>query len=225
MPGGLAPSFKNPQFSQGLQLLCFEEYALGYSGKTRTALWSAEFLTAERVRLAKKVARVNSFHEETALAPEIRSQLKDFQGSGYDRGHLSPSHDFASGQSQNESFSLANMIAQDPKNNRGLWSSIESGTRNYAASNGTVYVITGPLFVGQKIKFLKDRVAIPTQLFKLLFDPRHQAGGVFLVDNVDTQTIQWKSIAEFEQLSGYQFGLGNPPLMPMPQPISHKNNF
>ena len=79
---------------------------------------------------------------------------------------------------------LVNMIPQEPNNNRHLWEGIESGTRNFAVSNGSVYVVTGPLFSGKKISFLNDRVAVPTQIFKLLYDPIHKSGGVFLVDNI-----------------------------------------
>lgn len=101
LPGGRAPTFANPKLAEGLQVICYEEYTLGYSPKTRTALWSAEYLTAERVALAKKLPRANTFHEEASIAPEMRSTLKDFVHSGYDRGHLSPNKDFSSPQSCN----------------------------------------------------------------------------------------------------------------------------
>jgi hypothetical protein len=46
-----------------------------------------------------------------------------------------------------QSFSLANMTPQAPKNNREAWSSIESATRKYAMrAKGDVYVISGPVF-------------------------------------------------------------------------------
>lgn len=216
LPGGRAPSFANPRMSQGLQTICYEQYAVGYSPKTRNALWSAQHLTASQVAAARGLARVNSFHEELALAPADRAELKDFLGSGLDRGHLTPNANFSTPSAQHESFSLANIVPQNPANNQNIWSAIESGTRAYASKNGSVYVITGPLFQGQKLQFLKGRVAIPTQMFKLLYDPQRQAGGVFVVDNADTHVVAWKSIAEFEQLSSYQFGLGNPPLLAMP---------
>lgn len=113
------------------------------------------------------------------------------------------------------------MVPQNPDNNRHLWEGIESGTRNFAISNGKVYVITGPLFRGKNIKFMNNRVAIPTQIFKLLYNPVDKTGGVYVVDNIATQTIAWKSIAEFEKSSGYSFNLGRPALMGMPQPQQH----
>jgi endonuclease G len=221
LAGGRQPTFAKESMASGLQVICNQEYTVGYSPKTRTPLWSAEHLTRQRIEAARATPRKNTFHEELGLPPEARASLKDFVRSGYDRGHLSPSADFTTASAQNESFSLANMIPQDPKNNQHLWEGIESGTRNFAMSNGSVYVITGPLFTGQKTQFLRDRVAIPSQIFKVLYDPVHRTGGVYLVDNIDTQEIAWKSIAEFEQSSGYRFNLGSPALMQMPQPRQH----
>lgn len=221
VPLGRSPTFVDAARQSGLHLTCYSEYTVAFSEKTRTPLWSAEYLTAQRIQAARRVARKNTFHEETALPPEVRSQLKDYVRSGYDRGHMSPSGDFTNEISQNESYSLVNMIPQEPNNNRHLWEGIESGTRNFAVSNGSVYVVTGPLFSGKKISFLNDRVAIPTQIFKLLYDPIHKSGGVFLVGNTDTQQIAWLAISDFERQSGIRFGMGAPPLMQMPTPQQH----
>lgn len=221
LPMGKAPAFSNPKLGFDVRTICYQEYAVAVYGKTLTPLWSAEYLTRARIKAARATKRVDSFHEESSLPAGFRARLNDYVRSGMDRGHMSPSGDFSSPRSQHESFSLANMIPQDPNNNRHLWEGIESGTRNFAVKNGKLYVITGPLFVGKNIGYLNNRVAIPTQIFKLLYNPINNTGGVYVVDNVDTQTIEWKSISEFEQSSGYLFNLGNPPLMDMPQPQQH----
>lgn len=221
LPMGRAPTFSDAARNTGLHKICYEEYTVAFSEKTRTPLWSAEHLTTERILAARGVPRKNTFHEELSIPFDARSHLKDFVRSGYDRGHMSPSGDFSKPSSQNETFSLANMIPQNPNNNRHLWEGIESGTRNYAVSNGSVYVITGPLFVGKNISFMNDRVAIPTQIFKMLYDPKKKVGGVYLVDNVDTKDIAWLSIAQFERQAGISFGIGAPPLMPMPPTSQH----
>lgn len=221
LPMGVAPTFSNKKWSEGLTTLCFSEYTVAFSGKTRTPLWSAEYLTRERLAAARGMKRQNTFHEEEKIPATSRSMLKDYVRSGYDRGHMSPSGDASSADSQNETFSLANMVPQEPNNNRHLWEGIESGSRDYAKTHGALNVITGPLFIGDKISYLNNRVAIPTHLFKLIYDPVKKTGGVFLVQNIDTKDITWKSIAEFEVYSGYHFGIGSPGLMSMPAPKQH----
>jgi endonuclease G, mitochondrial len=218
LPGGRAPTFTNPKMGEGLQMLCYEEFTVGYSGALRSPLWSAEYLSPERIQAARGMKRQNTFHEDLALPPQARAHLKDFVGSGYDRGHMAPSGDMSNSSSQNESFSLANIIAQDSVNNQNVWAEIESGTRTFAVREGGVHVITGPLFIGQNLQFLRDRVAIPTQMFKVLYLPTKKVGGVYVVENTNTRDIAWKSIPDFERLSGYRLGLGNPALMQMPAP-------
>lgn len=221
LPMGVAPKFDNAKWNEGLTVLCFSEYTVAYSAKTRTPLWSAEFLTRERLDAARSVKRQNTFHEEERIRPGDRSMLKDYVRSGYDRGHMSPSGDASNPAAQNETFSLANMVPQEPNNNRHLWEGIESGSRNYAKKNGALHVITGPLFLGEKISFINNRVAVPTHLWKLVYDPVKKTGGVFFVQNSNTQDIGWKSIPDFEKISGYHFNLGNPALMTMPTPKQH----
>lgn len=56
----------------------------------------------------------------------------NFARSGFDRGHLSPNGDMPDRDSQAESFSLANMVAQVHANNAGIWADIESAVRQLA---------------------------------------------------------------------------------------------
>lgn len=66
--------------------LCFNDFNVMYSGISKTPLWSAEYLTPER--LSVKIKREDSFHEETRVQLAHRALLSDYRGSGYDRGHL-----------------------------------------------------------------------------------------------------------------------------------------
>ena len=79
----------------------------------------------------------------------VRAELKDYAKSGYDRGHMTPSADMPTPSSQEESFSLANMVPQDHYNNTGIWSNIESATRYLAKKKGSLYIITGSSLKGK----------------------------------------------------------------------------
>lgn len=82
-----------------------------YSGVTKTPIWSAEYLTKEKI--AAKLPRKDSFHPESKLPSSERAELSDYARSGYDRGHMTPSADMGMASAQAETFTLANMVPQD----------------------------------------------------------------------------------------------------------------
>lgn len=127
--------------------LCFNGFAVLYSPKTKTPIYSAEVLNRERIHQAKGEQRTNVFFEDARLPLSERALLNDYRGSGYDRGHTSPAGDQASPESMGQSFSLANMVPQSQENNRFAWADIEKATRKYVErASGNVYVITGPAY-------------------------------------------------------------------------------
>jgi endonuclease G len=222
LPNGRAPQFASASWSVGLTQLCYEELTIGYSSKTRTPLWVGEYLTPQRIEAARQQMRNSKFFEDPHLPVDDRARLSDYVRSGYDRGHMAPNGDFSNAKSQAECFTLANIVPQDPDNNRHAWESLESGTRNYVMAQGAIYVVTGPLFRGEQILFLNDRVAIPTDIWKLVYNPAKHAGG-YMVRNEAHPTISWMNIAAFEKLSGYRFGLGTVALMEMPATKAYRS--
>jgi endonuclease G len=59
-------------------------------------------------------------------------------------------------------------------------------------------------------------VAIPTDIWKLVYDPAKRAGGVYMVQNEAHPTISWMNIAAFEKMSGYRFGPSTVAFLNMP---------
>ena len=62
-----APKFTNAKLNNNTQELCMDGFAVMHSGVSRTSLWSAEYLTRQRLQQAKQVDRDDSFHEESRL--------------------------------------------------------------------------------------------------------------------------------------------------------------
>jgi endonuclease G len=227
---GTPPVFTNQKLAAKTQMLCFEGYAVMYSGVSRTPLWSAEHLTANRVQEAKGMKRQNAFHAEEQLPASDRSELHDYAHSGYDRGHMSPSGDMPDATSQYESFSLANMIPQNPKNNQNLWAEIEETTRNLTLQEGELYVITGPLFDGNAIERINGRVFVPTHIFKVIYDPSKHATAAYVVENAPGREYETISVADLEKRSGINFFPKLDPqtkanIMALPGPIPHERKY
>ena len=197
--GRTAPILTRPALQSKTVGLCFEAFAVMHSGVSRTPLWSAEHLTRESLQQARAVKRHDAFHPEITLPPQDRAQLADYAGSGFDRGHMAPAADMPTEVAQHESFSLANIVPQEKHNNQILWSAIEGATRHLVQQRGELYVITGPVFEGDKIERLNGRVFVPTHVFKAVYDPVQKEGAAWIAPNVEGNQYQVVSIAELEK--------------------------
>jgi endonuclease G, mitochondrial len=208
--GGLAPALANPKLAEKARPLCYRAYAVLHSGRSRGPIYAAEHLTAERVRLARETDRVSEFREEPRLPLDERADLQDYVRSGYDRGHMAPSGDMPDLAAQAESFSLANVVPQDPSDNRFLWSDIEGAVRRLALDEGEAFVVTGPIFEGDAVQALRGRVLVPTYLFKAVYLPGRGLAGAYLVRNEARGDPQVISLAELRRRAGLEVFPGLP---------------
>ena len=194
--GGIYPEFTNTKLNNQTQALCMDGFAVMYSALSRTPLWSAEYLDRARLQQAKQIDREDSFHEESKLPESARASLSDYSGSGYDRGHLAPNADMATRSQQYDSFSLANIAPQSPRNNRYIWRNIESATRYLTQQYGEVYTITGVAFTNTKTKQLANRVLVPSHFFKAVYIPATDQAGVYYAPNDESERIDVISVDE-----------------------------
>lgn len=198
---GQAPDLINQKLAVKARDVCYSGFALKHSGVTRTPLYSAEHLTRDRLAMAKGMKRTSKFYPDPYIPSSERAELHHYARSGFDRGHVAPSADMFDQQSQQECFSLANMMPQEPSVNRGIWEGIESGTRKLTKDRGELYVVTGPIFAG-KLQQIGGAVMVPTQVFKAIYDPQRKEAGAYLVGNAEGAQAQIISIAELERVSG-----------------------
>lgn len=220
---GTAPDLANPKLAPRTRELCYSEFAVLHSGVTRTPLWSAEHLTRAQVDAARALDREGTFHADLNLPKRERAELADYARSGFDRGHMAPSGDMSDRRARQESFSLANIVPQNPDNNRDLWSDIEAAVRRLARREGVVYVITGPIFQGENLQQLNGRVLVPTHVFKAVYVPSHQQAGAYVTPNAPGDAWKAVSIAALAQLTGIDVFPALPEAikataMPLPDP-------
>jgi len=159
-------------------------------------------LTREALARAKTMKRSSKFYADPHIAVSERAELREYARSGYDRGHVAPSADMPDQRSQQECFSLANMVPQVPQNNRGPWEGIEATVRMMAKERGELYVVTGPIFRGDNLQRIGGAVMVPTQLFKAVYDPKRHEAGAYLIDNAENATARKITIAELELITG-----------------------
>ena len=156
---------------QALRELCFTPFAVLHSGQRKTPVFVAQRLNRQMLNAARHVPRTDRFYEEARLPRSERATLGDYQGSGFDRGHMAPAGDMHDDESMAQSFSLANIVPQDAQHNRGAWATIEADTRQYVMrAQGDVHVITGPVYEGRMETVGEGRIAVPDYLYKVVVD-------------------------------------------------------
>jgi len=172
-------------------------------------------------------ARQDNFASDTLLpAMYYRVKATDYQGSGYDRGHMSPSADNTASVMQNSaSFLMTNMLPQFHELNAGPWERLETFERSLALTDKKqVYIIAGPIFDAAPAK-IGPGVAVPKSCFKILVALDSGQGpcdvtlntpiyAVIMPNEKTTTGTPWgdytTSIDAIEAATGYDFLSGVP---------------
>ncbi len=200
--GGFAPAVPT---SPKLRELCYDAFAVLHSGNTRTPVFVAQRLNRASVEDADE-KRTDKFFADARLPHAERAELSDYKGSGYSRGHMAPAGDMPTPTAMAQSFSLANMVPQNPKQNGGSWAKIEKDTRHYVMrAKGDVFVITGPVFAPGGPTIGTNQVAVPTHLFKLVYDATTKKAWAHWQQNAaDARAGRPISYGELEQRIGME---------------------
>jgi endonuclease G len=122
-------------------------YSLSYSRDMGKPNWVSWHLYASDLG---NTPRLNDFRPDVTLpAGWYQVPSYAFSGSGFDRGHNTPSADRTSSLSANSStFLMTNMIPQAPNNNQQTWASLEDSLRRLVNGGSEVYIIMGNYGVG-----------------------------------------------------------------------------
>lgn len=180
-----------PTTNQITKIIDREGYACGYSATHKQSLWVQYCLTANEVNV-----RVTERSDKFVSDPLVKDSPTpdDYKRSGYDRGHLAPAADMLwSVGVMEDSFYMSNMSPQLPDCNRETWKDLESWVRSNVKTNGSVFVISGPIFsTNETLKVIGTGVTVPMAYFKVLYKPNSTIG--FIVPNA-TYTNSFQSCA------------------------------
>jgi endonuclease G len=158
------PSQANPSNPNNL-LMLKPQFALSYNGSQGTPNWVAWELNQSWFGNAE---RQNDFHPDKDLPENIyRVTPKDYNGTGYDRGHVAPSADRTRNLADNSAtFAMSNMMPQSPGLNRGVWGDLEDYCRQLARQGKELYIVAGP--VGKKGSIANGKVTVPQASWKAI---------------------------------------------------------
>ena len=196
------------------QIIFNRHYILGYSYYFRQAKWALEIVDPDNPGLD----RMDNFRPDYRIPQNFRADLVDYEGSGFDRGHLVASANQRETQLQNsETFLLSNMSPQKPEFNRYTWKELEGAVRVLDDMPGILetYVICGPIFYfDRSVESIgtgdsnQVSIPIPHAYFKSILAENHRGTlrmWSFVIpneavhDSIETYRVPTKSV---EQLAG-----------------------
>lgn len=168
------------------------------------------------------------FQPDPDIPEGERSELADFRGSGYDRGHLCASADRLFCQDANgQTFYLSNMSPQISSFNQDNWSELETQVRNWGRNSSfrdTLFVVKGGTirddqiidYIGGSLESSPTQICVPQYYFMALLCKKYDNGQNtykaigFWVEHKDydatPELSSWAvSIDELEELTGIDF--------------------
>ncbi len=212
-----------PTLADGEYLIKHSLMVLVYSEPNEQAKWVGHVLSPRVIE--GEVNRTNDFRIDpqvrTGSAVEADYFLKylqpdstyQYDGYGYDRGHLAPSADFRWSEiALSESYYYSNMSPQLPDFNRGVWATLENELRGYLYRNPThnLIVFTGPVLepdlpVQERSP---NELTIPRKYWKVVYDPTAGRMAGFLLPNEGSEYPVSRfavPVDEVEQAAGIDF--------------------
>lgn len=193
------------------------QYVLSYHRDNGTPNWVSWHLDSSWLG---STPRQDDFRADTTLpAGWYQVKATDYSGSGYDRGHMTPSADRTKTVADNSAtFLMTNMIPQAPTNNQQTWANLESYCRTLVNAGNELYIVSG----GQGIAgyIANGNVAIPASTWKVIIvlpsgtnDVSRVSGSTraiaVFMPNTNSVVSDWKqyrvSIDYVESMTGYDF--------------------
>ena len=222
-PSGATTDINNP-FNY---LLAKPQYAVSYHRDRGIPNWVSWHLDSSWIGSAP---RQDDFRPDPTLPDEWYHVTQfDYSGSGFDRGHHTPSGDRTRSIPDNSAtFFMTNMMPQAPDNNQGPWEKLESDSRSIVGQGNELYIVGASVGTGGTgsnggvTNTIADgKVTVPSYTWKVILILPVGDNDVARVNN-DTRTIavimpnsqgirgdQWQkylaTVDQVERLTGYDF--------------------
>lgn len=121
------------------------------------------------------------FQPDPDIPAGERTELADFRGSGYDRGHLCASADrLCSMDANGQTFYLSNMSPQQSNFNQDDWVKLEGQIQNWGRNSSfrdTLFVVKGGTIRDDQIKtHTRSGIAVPRYYFAALLCKKYAGG-------------------------------------------------
>jgi endonuclease G, mitochondrial len=153
-------------------LISRPQYALSYNADRGIPNWASWQLNANWLGTLPR----RPFTPDTMLGAGIPMVTQnDYNGSGFDRGHMVPAADRNRTTADSQSvFLMSNILPQAPDNNQGPWEKLESYSRDLVRQGKELYIIAGGTGdggigkTGPATTIARGKVAVPKMTWKVI---------------------------------------------------------
>ena len=193
-------------FAQDTVRLVHDNYTSVFSKSKKYPVLVEWWVTKNKITCTNPLKRKDNFQPDPLLKSET-DLLKDYQNSGFDRGHMTPAADnlCQTQKQQDECFYFSNMSPQFHSLNAGDWKTLETWTREMSKLNDSVRVWCGNIGEQKKI----GRVSVPTECWKVIYIKKTNEWFGFMFDNKNQKQTGMKShevnIETITKLTGFKF--------------------
>ena len=188
------------------QIVTHDYYTLSYHEKYEQAEWVAYDLQEAHL---SKTKRKRPYFEKDKKVRSKSAHYKAYKNSGYDKGHLCPAGDRRfSKEAHDETFLTSNISPQKHDFNAGVWNRLEQKTRYWAHKYDGVYVVTGGILSANLETIGRDKVGVPKQFYKIIFDYTALKAIAFIIPHKESNKALYQfvtSIDHIEKLTGIDF--------------------
>ena len=187
-----------------------EGYAVGYSRKHCQAKWTQYRLTKQNMKDCMDKLRYCGPFQPDPDVPYKQAWDRDYTKSGYHKGHLVPDLDLRySATAEKETFYYSNVSPQIDKFNTGVWKRLENKVRSLSVREGSIVVVTGPIFPISGGTKLGDMIMVPKKFFKVIYSEGPQPKMIgFIIPHQSTQAdikVFVCTVARVEAETGLKF--------------------
>jgi endonuclease G len=217
-----APARPDPE-SREAYLLDRPQYVLSYNAETLNPNWVCWRLRASDIGNVPR----QPFEPDPDLPRSFRRVTPhDYDGSGFDRGHMCPAKDRSATEEDSKAvFFMTNIVPQAPNCNQRGWERLEDYCRRLAKEGHVLFIACGPHGAGgegkdgpaTEIGRGAHRITVPKDLWKVVLvlpsadaEPRANTRVIAVwVPNDQSVGFDWAkyrtTAREIEKRTGYTF--------------------
>ena len=204
------PKVKDPELLKRMLFVCRSSFYMQYDPLLKMPVSVSEVLTKSNM-LFSEPPKTNPYETDPDLPTNLQASLNDYKGSYYEIGALAPTANMViydsslkaeflisiNKKAKMESLFLSNTAPQVGNNfKKGIWAELEAEVRNLSLKTDTLYITTGPLFLGGQVKSYlgSSKIPVPTHFYKLITNPSNYGSVAYIIPNKEIITARSKTM-------------------------------